>query len=196
MVIERYYETQINSFAKHPNTINSHLYKLLNGPDYSLIRYTVEHTIDFVKGFQQITSLLGEQALSKQLLLLADVRWICQAPVIAEAAVLNGGNCARIAWVIGPVVHGLSAGKRHILREVEVVRGGVEVASEIAGSHDIHRLTGVDFDVRLSAVEVVGKQIPAAAGEIALDRHAGRAEGAGVLQLQHRKIVEPGDQAF
>ena len=30
MVIERYYETQINSFAKHPNTLNSHLYKFLS----------------------------------------------------------------------------------------------------------------------------------------------------------------------
>ena len=85
MVIERYYETQINSFAKHPNTINSHLYKLLNGPDYSLIRYTMEHTIDFVKGFQQIISLLGEQSLSKQLSLMASrIGFLLNKPIIQE----------------------------------------------------------------------------------------------------------------
>ena len=67
MVIERYYETQIAAFAKHPNTLNSQLYKLLNGPDYSLVRYTVEHTIDFVKGLHQIVSLLQDITLSKQL---------------------------------------------------------------------------------------------------------------------------------
>lgn len=67
MVIERYYESQIAAFANHPNALNSLFYKLLNGPDYSLVRYTVEHTIDFIKGLQQIVSLLQDLPLSKQL---------------------------------------------------------------------------------------------------------------------------------
>lgn len=67
MVIERYFESQINPFPDHPNTVNSFIYKLINGPDYSLIRYTVEHAIDFVKGLQTIINLLKDQTLSRQL---------------------------------------------------------------------------------------------------------------------------------
>lgn len=67
MVIERYYESQINPFPHHPNQVNSFFYKLLNRPDYSLIRYTVEHAIDFCGGLQTIVNLLREKTLSKQL---------------------------------------------------------------------------------------------------------------------------------
>jgi DNA mismatch repair protein MutS len=67
MVMERFYETQINSFPAHPNAVNSRFYKFMNAPDYSLLRYTVEHAIDFTKGLQQIVNILQEQTLSKQL---------------------------------------------------------------------------------------------------------------------------------
>ena len=67
MVIERFYETQLNAFARHPNKVNSLLYKIFNAPDYSLIRYTVEHAFDFIQGMQKIVDLLQEQVLSRQL---------------------------------------------------------------------------------------------------------------------------------
>ena len=67
MVMERFYESQINHFTNHPNAINSVWYKLINGPDYSLIRYTVEHAIDFTRGLQQIVDLLKNQTMSRQL---------------------------------------------------------------------------------------------------------------------------------
>jgi DNA mismatch repair protein MutS len=60
MVIERFYESQINNFTQHPNKVNSHLHRSLTH-DYSLIRYTVEHAIDFTKGMQQIVDLLHEK---------------------------------------------------------------------------------------------------------------------------------------
>ena len=61
MVMERYYESQINKFPAHPNAFNSFFYKLLNNPDYSLIRYTVIHAIDFVSGLQRVIHLLQEK---------------------------------------------------------------------------------------------------------------------------------------
>lgn len=67
MVIERFYDSQINSIPAQPNPMNSFMYKLLNGPDYSLVRYTVEHAVDFAKGLQRIVQLLHEKELSKQL---------------------------------------------------------------------------------------------------------------------------------
>jgi DNA mismatch repair protein MutS len=67
MVIERFYETPLDNFSQHPNAINSQVYKLFYNHDYSLLRYTVEHAIDFTKGMQQIVDLLFEKKLSKKL---------------------------------------------------------------------------------------------------------------------------------
>ena len=131
----------------------------------------------------------------EQLLLLAEVWRICKAPVVAESVVLDRGKSAWIAWIIGPVVHGLSTGKRNILREVKIVRGGEQVAANVASAHDIHRRTGINFDVRLRAEQVVGEQVSATAGKISLDRHRSRAEWTRVLQLNDCQVVEPRDQA-
>ncbi len=67
MVMERFYESQVDNFTQHPNKVNSTFYKIMNSHDYSLIRYTVEHAIDFTKGMQQIVDLLLEQKMSKKL---------------------------------------------------------------------------------------------------------------------------------
>ncbi len=67
MVIDKFYESQINAYPHHPNRINSFIYKLLNAPDYSLTRYTIGHCIDFVKGLQQVVSLLKQQPMSRLL---------------------------------------------------------------------------------------------------------------------------------
>ncbi len=84
MVMERFYESQVNDFSQHPNTVNSFIYKIINGPDYSLIRYTVEHAIDFTKGLQQIVTLLQEQTLSKQL-----VAWVSRMAMLLNKATIQ-----------------------------------------------------------------------------------------------------------
>ncbi|MEO8174406.1 MAG: DNA mismatch repair protein MutS, partial [Sediminibacterium sp.] len=67
MVIERFYESQLTNFTQHPNAVNSQAYKIFYNHDYSLLRYTVEHAVEFTKGMQQIVDLLYEKKLSKQL---------------------------------------------------------------------------------------------------------------------------------
>ncbi len=67
MVIERFYESQINKYPAQPNVISSFFYKLFNAPDFSLTRYTVLHCIDFVKGMGEISKLLKEYSSSMQL---------------------------------------------------------------------------------------------------------------------------------
>ena len=61
MVIEKFYDTAIDSIPKYPNTITATSYKLLHGPDFSIIKYTVEHCIDFIKGLYQIIQLFDTQ---------------------------------------------------------------------------------------------------------------------------------------
>ncbi|MDB5212050.1 MAG: mismatch repair protein MutS [Sediminibacterium sp.] len=84
MVIERFYETQINHFSQHPNAVNSRFYKILNNPDYSLLRYTVEHAVDFTKGMQQIVDLLFEKKLSKQL-----ATWVTRLSMLLSKSMIQ-----------------------------------------------------------------------------------------------------------
>lgn len=84
MVMDQYYQTHVNKFPDHPNTFNSFYYKLFNGPDYSLIRYTVEHAIDFIKGIQQIITLLENTQLSRQL-----TTWTTRMAMLISKATLQ-----------------------------------------------------------------------------------------------------------
>ena len=68
MVLEKYYESQIDQLPANPGFVSSLLYKMTSTTDYSLTRYTVEHTIDFVKGMTIILQLIED---SKSTLLLS-----------------------------------------------------------------------------------------------------------------------------
>jgi DNA mismatch repair ATPase MutS len=59
MVIERFYETAVNEIPPNPNPVNSISYKLFNGPDYSIIRYSVGHFFDFIQGMHELADLLS-----------------------------------------------------------------------------------------------------------------------------------------
>lgn len=58
MVLEKFYETPISNFSAKPSFIDAFIYRLLNGVDYSLIKYSVTHCIHFLNGIQQIKNLL------------------------------------------------------------------------------------------------------------------------------------------
>jgi DNA mismatch repair ATPase MutS len=58
MVLERFYETPVDNIPDSPNLLNGITYKILHGPDFSLVRYSVGHFADFVKGFRQLIDLL------------------------------------------------------------------------------------------------------------------------------------------
>jgi DNA mismatch repair protein MutS len=83
MVIEKYFESQISSIPANPSGFDVFMYRLLNGPDYSLIRYTVEHTIDFLAGLQRIVLLLEDDGGSRELHTIREkIRLILHKPVL------------------------------------------------------------------------------------------------------------------
>ena len=67
MVMDKFYETPLNAYPTQPNDINSFSYSILSKSDYSLTKYSTEHFIAFVKGLQQIITLLQQQNTSNQL---------------------------------------------------------------------------------------------------------------------------------
>jgi DNA mismatch repair ATPase MutS len=74
MVVERFYETSIDPIPAHVSPVGAMSYKLLHGPDYSLVKYSITHCFDLIKGMQLIVqNFLSDQSPAplKKLLLLA-----------------------------------------------------------------------------------------------------------------------------
>lgn len=67
MVIERFYETAVTDIPAGANGINAFMYKLVNGPDYSIIKYSVTHCIDFLQGLRLIQALFTNAAIPPML---------------------------------------------------------------------------------------------------------------------------------
>ena len=49
LMIEKFYESQVENIPSQPNIVNSNLYKIFYAPDFSLVRYSVSHFIDFMQ---------------------------------------------------------------------------------------------------------------------------------------------------
>lgn len=60
MVIDKFYETAIESIPKSSNVVSTLTYKYLNGADYSLLRYSVTHFVEFARGLKEIVNLLSQ----------------------------------------------------------------------------------------------------------------------------------------
>ena len=54
MVVERFFESNISAIPSTPSKVSAMSYKIINGHDYSLVRYSVNHYFDLVKGMQQM----------------------------------------------------------------------------------------------------------------------------------------------
>src|SRR5450631_35507 len=56
MVIEKFYETSIDEIPEK-RLMNAISYKLFHGPDFSLIRYSLLHFADFVRGMHKLIEI-------------------------------------------------------------------------------------------------------------------------------------------
>ncbi len=54
MVVEKFFESQIDVLPLSPTPLKAFSYKLFHGHDYNLVKYSMRHCFDFVKGMQQI----------------------------------------------------------------------------------------------------------------------------------------------
>lgn len=60
MVIEKFYDSNVDSIPK-ANVVHALTYKLFNGADFSLVRYSISHFSDFLKGMHQLVQLLDKE---------------------------------------------------------------------------------------------------------------------------------------
>lgn len=72
MVLERFYETAIDEIPDAPGVTGVIMYRLISSADFSLVRYSVKHFIDFLNGMAQIAELLKDENNPPQLKLLVE----------------------------------------------------------------------------------------------------------------------------
>jgi DNA mismatch repair protein MutS len=59
MVMERFYETAIDDIPQALNLPAALVYKVFHSSDYAMVRYSVGHFADFVRGMDQLVTMLG-----------------------------------------------------------------------------------------------------------------------------------------
>jgi DNA mismatch repair protein MutS len=52
MMVEKFYQSAIDEIPSNPSSFTAFTYKLFHGPDFSLVKYSVGHGFDFIKGIQ------------------------------------------------------------------------------------------------------------------------------------------------
>lgn len=73
MVLEKFYDTPIDEIPNHANAINATTYKVLHGHDYSLVKYSVQHFTEFVKGLHKLVQLLDDESNPPNLKVITDL---------------------------------------------------------------------------------------------------------------------------
>nr|MCU0709837.1 hypothetical protein [Pirellula sp.] len=63
MVLERFFDSQIDPMPRNANALNAWGYRLLHNPDYALTKYTLGHAADFLKGMLQLQQIFAGQEL-------------------------------------------------------------------------------------------------------------------------------------
>jgi len=93
MVMERLYESSIDTIPDVPNAMNAVSYKVLHAPDFSLVRYSVTHFADFIRGFNAIMKFLENENLPTTLkLLLGRAKDLLNHHLLVKLAGLEPGK--------------------------------------------------------------------------------------------------------
>ena len=83
MVVEKFFESNIDPIPYNPSSVAAFSYKLLHGHDYNLVKYSTKHCFDFLKGMQQAVAFYlndeTPQPLKKQ---LENAQAILNKPII------------------------------------------------------------------------------------------------------------------
>ena len=61
MVMEKFYDSQIDSIPASPNFMNALSYKLFHTADFSLVRYSLSHFADFFRGMNQVIEMFDQE---------------------------------------------------------------------------------------------------------------------------------------
>ncbi|MFM2146376.1 MAG: hypothetical protein RL732_1212 [Bacteroidota bacterium] len=70
MVIEKFYDSNLDPIPSKAHLFNALDYRLLHSADFALTRYSLSHFADFLRGIDQLLNLFTDQALPAKLMAL------------------------------------------------------------------------------------------------------------------------------
>lgn len=83
MVVQRFYDSQVDTIPNVANSVNSLFYRVAKSADYSLIKFSVTHFIDFTIGLNQIIDSFDSTKNPPLLQVLIDrIKMLTNSPVI------------------------------------------------------------------------------------------------------------------
>ncbi len=101
MVLEKYYETAVDNYPAVPEYFNSWWYKFWHKDDYSFTMFSVQHTMDFVKGMQIIVDNISINNQSNHLHTIAqELTLLLDKPIIQEMIQKNKNTLTPIEMLV------------------------------------------------------------------------------------------------
>lgn len=92
MVIDRFYETPVDNIPHGQNLPAALGYKVFHSADYAIVRYSVGHFADFVRGMSELIQLLDQPGIPPLLgNLLGKCRQLLDQDILRELAALKPG---------------------------------------------------------------------------------------------------------
>lgn len=83
MVVQKFYDSSIDEIPKNLNPVNSFYYRILKAADFSLIKFSVTHFIDFTIGLRRILHFFEKENTPSLLRAMLDrIKMLIDRPVI------------------------------------------------------------------------------------------------------------------
>ena len=90
MVIEKFYESNIDGMPRTASFLNALTYKAFHSPDFSLVKYSLAHFADFFRGLKQLSALFDVQEAPLMIrVFLKRLDEIMNKPIIQQLAKRN-----------------------------------------------------------------------------------------------------------
>jgi DNA mismatch repair ATPase MutS len=87
LVIDRFYDYQLDPLPESANIISAYTYRILHAPDYSLVNFSIGHFADFVRTLKELIALFDGIDLPKKMQqLLERARKLLNFEIIHEIA--------------------------------------------------------------------------------------------------------------
>jgi DNA mismatch repair ATPase MutS len=154
MVIEKFYESPVDTIPDTPNILNALSYKVLHAPDYSLVRYTVLHFADFVRGFRELIEIFDKETAPPGLLV-----YIQRAASLLKSEALEKLAATKKEQVLTPLQtiyfgHYIRYRFKHAAFELIEIFGRLDAWYSMAKAMQVFQLTYPQFiDTPQSTIE-------------------------------------------
>ncbi|MFT4023237.1 MAG: DNA mismatch repair protein MutS, partial [Flavihumibacter sp.] len=102
MVMARFFDAQLETIPPAHSFLGGFRYKLTAGPDFAMVRYSIGHFSDFVRGFSRLIDMLQADQLPKPLQQLLDrARSLLAENTIRQLGEHPSGTPFRLQEVVG-----------------------------------------------------------------------------------------------